>query len=328
MSDAGVTTLLNRFLAVLGAGRKLIVEYSNEVWNFGFWQGQYAIDMGRVSGEGQAGFYARRSADVHKLALDACTAAGRASDLIRVVGWQEGNPSGQTAVLDAYKARCVAQSYSFSAPTWIAIAPYYGVDPGGGSDAATTQFRDFLMNGSNTMDPLSAAQLTDIGAYVLLTLVASYVQSFSSTVDAWNVANAASVLKVSYEGSQSFTGAQNSMSGRSSADGPNYPGTSGTDGAGLAWDSALRRLNRHPRMRNLQYASMKQCLDNGFIRWSQFTSDQPWTQFGYWGAREFANQVVGPGDGTGGSHNNRIDLNDAAACEAVKAYALVQWQAV
>jgi hypothetical protein len=47
--------------------------------------------------------------------------------------------------------------------------------------------------------------------------------------------------------------------------------------------------------------------------------------FGYWGCREFFGQVVGPGNGTGGSFDNRTDLNSIALCEAVKLYAMQQW---
>jgi hypothetical protein len=311
-----------RVLALLEAGRKCIVEYSNEVWNFGFRQGLHAIGMGAVLGIGSAGFYGRKSADVHKLWLDAFTAAGRAADLIRFVGWQEGTPTGQTSVLDYYKA----QGYSFTYPTWMGIAPYYGVIIGGSSDTSTTRYRDFLMNGSNSTDPLSAAQFCDLNEYALLGINQDYVTSFSATVTAWNAANSASVLKVTYEGSQSNIGARSGVSGCTSADGPNYAGSSGLDGAGLEYSEALKRTNRHPRMVNLQYASMKQCLDAGFIRWSQFTCDQHWSQDGYWGARTFMDEVVGPGDGSGGSHDNRIDLDDEESDEAVKLYACLQWQ--
>jgi PKD repeat protein len=325
-SDATITSMANRVLALLEAGRKCIVEYSNEVWNFGFRQGLHAIGMGAVLGIGSAGFYGRKSADVHKLFLDAFTTAGRSGDLIRFVGWQEGTPTGQTSVLDYYKSQCVSQGYSFSYPTWMGIAPYYGYFIGGGSDPTTTRFRDFLMNGSNTTDPLSAAQFCDLAEYNLTGEVAGLVASFSATITAWNLANSGSVLKVTYEGSQTFTGARGGVSGCTSADGPNYAGSSGLDGAGLEYSEALKRTNRHPRMVNLQYESMKQCLDAGFSRWTQFTCDQHWSQDGYWGARTFMDEVVGPGDGSGGSHDNRIDLDDEESDEAVKLYACLQWQ--
>ncbi len=330
MGDSGVTSMATRILAVLNSGRKVMLEYSNECWNDGFHQRQYLLAKGRTSGLGAVVEYANRAADVHKLFLDAFTTAGRSADLVRMLPWQAANSSSGKDVLDAYKARCVAQSYSFAAPHHYAIAPYYGnnVGLGSSSNAWTTQFRDFLMNGSNTSAALAAAQIVDLAVEDLLGEVADWMTSSATMVTTWNTANSAAVAIGTYEGSQTFFGARNGMSGCSSGDGPNYAGTDGTNGAGLAWDSALKRANRHPRMANLQFKNMAQCLAAGYVAWTQFTCDRVWNQFGYWGAREFFNQVVGPGDGRSGGHDNRSDLDDEAASEAVKLWAMRQWAGI
>jgi hypothetical protein len=194
-----------------------------------------------------------------------------------------------------------------------------------GSDSVSTGFRDYLMNGSNSVDPLTAAQILDVVGWGLANLTGLGVTVSGALVDAWNTANSATVKKTCYEAGQSLFGAQSSISGCTSGDGPNYAGSSGLNGDGLIWEGALERANRHPRMTNLMYGSMKQCLDAGYTHYGEFTCDGTYTMFGYWGCREFFGQVVGPGNGTGGSFDNRTDLNSIALCEAIKLYAMQQW---
>ncbi len=329
LDDTAVAAVATRVLATLTPGIKFRLELSNECWNFGFKQTFYFSGLGRVNGTSLQIEYAKRAADVHKIFLDAFTSAGRAADLVRLVAWQAYDSGTGKDVLDAYKSRCVAQGYSFTAPHEYAITNYFsGSDPGGGSDPAATRFRDFIMNGSNTPVPLTAAALIDLAAFALLNpTYGTYAAALASAnmVTAWNTANSASVRNTTYEGSQSMSGAEFSFSGKASADGPNYAGSNGLDGAGLMMNLAYARANRHPRMANAQRGSIKQCLDLGYAAWSQFGTLDMWGRYGYWSDTEYFNQPTGPGDGTGGSNNNLLDLNATVGSDAVKLYAEQQW---
>ncbi len=323
MDDAGVTLAANRLVASTTSGTKVRLELSNECWNFGFTQTFYFDGLGRVNGTSLTTEYARRAAQVHKLWLDVYTAAGRAADLVRVVAWQAYGPASGKDVLDAYKAWCVAHSYSFSAPHEYAVTNYFsGSDPGTGSDTASTRFRDFLLNGSDDPVPLSAAGLIDFAAYDLYngsTGCLSAATASAAMVTTWNSVNTASVDIITYEGSQSMSGAAYSFSGMTSGDGPNYSGSAGTSGAGLMMSLAYARANRHPRIAYAQLGSIKQCLDLGYTAWSQFGTLSMWGQYGYWSDSEYYNQPIGNGE------SNLADLDNIVGAEVPKLYAELQW---
>ncbi len=323
LDDTAVDAVADRVLAVLTSGIKFRLELSNECWNFGFKQTFYFSGLGRLNSTSGPIEYGRRAAQVHKRFLDKFTTAGRASDLVRLVAWQAFDSGTGHDVLDAYKAWCVANSYSFTAPHEYAIASYFGQsDPGGGSDTAATRFRDFICNGSDTPVALTAAGIIDLAVFNLLDPVAGSLAAATASanmVTDWNSANTASVRNVTYEGSQGITGAEFSFSGKTSGDGPNYAGSSGLDGAGLMMDMAFRRANRHPRMGRAQLGSIQQHLDLGYASWSQFGSLDQWSRYGYWSDTEYYNQPIGDGE------SNLADLDATVGSEACKLWAELQW---
>ncbi|ODU01699.1 MAG: hypothetical protein ABS79_01320 [Planctomycetes bacterium SCN 63-9] len=109
----------------LTPGLKVWVEYSNEIWNTGNgFTGQSigAIIQGNKSNPRIGGTYwgAVRAGQVHDIFDDVLGAAGRSDDLVRVVGWQWGNPSGAASFVNF----CAARSIKIDA---FAIAPYRGL---------------------------------------------------------------------------------------------------------------------------------------------------------------------------------------------------------
>src|SRR5262249_4823126 len=95
-SDACLTALGQQFAAGLAAGRRVYLEYSNEVWNSGFPQFEHAYAMAQLDGtlpgtgyQRQQQWYARQTGHLQALFLAAWTGAGRAAgDVLRVVGSQ------------------------------------------------------------------------------------------------------------------------------------------------------------------------------------------------------------------------------------------------
>ena len=113
----------------LDRGSVARVEYSNEVWNFGFEQQAYAAEQGDTTGgtnprplNDAMRFYAQRSAEVFEIFGDVFTDGGQNPDgldrLVRVLGVQAANLGTARTVLSNPAA--VAQADA------LAIAPYFG----------------------------------------------------------------------------------------------------------------------------------------------------------------------------------------------------------
>ncbi len=178
------------------------------------------------------------------------------------------------------------------------------------------------MNGSDDPVPLTAAGLVDMAVYALLDGAVGTLAAATAAADMitqWNSDNTALVRNTTYEGSQSMSGAEFSFSGKTSGDGPNYAGTNGLDGAGLMMNLAFARANRHPRIGNAQYGSIKQCLDLGYSAWSQLGSQGLFQRYGYWSDAEYFNQPLGNGE------SNLADLDNIVGAECPKLYAEIQW---
>lgn len=117
----------------LDPGLKVYVEYSNEVWNGIFSQNNYAQNMGDSLGfsgkpwEQGWKFYAKRTADIHRIFEDEFKGTNR---LVKVIAVQAANSWVSNFIIDRYEE----SQYN---PTGVsadalAIAPYFG---GGLADA-------------------------------------------------------------------------------------------------------------------------------------------------------------------------------------------------
>ncbi len=201
-SDACVAKMATLAAARLHPGRKIHLEFSNEVWNNGFSQWYVASGLSRVmraadksipdSGyNAQSAWYAYRMVQVHAAFRAAWVAAGRAAaDVRRVMGIQ-------TASNDSLDAYLVALQHFFPT-TWttlvdeVAIAPYWGNNPAPGWSNQVQPITD----------PASPAQMLD-----LLELIAlhggygTWVTQVRADLDARGMTGAD---VVSYEGGADF----------------------------------------------------------------------------------------------------------------------------
>jgi hypothetical protein len=121
-SDDYVTRFATFVRDNLAPGRKVYVEYSNEVWNGQFSQAQYAQQQGVLQGlstnafQAQLRYYSKRSVEVFNLWKTVF--GSQSSRVVRVLAGQAGNPwTGQT-IMEWNNANQSADVY--------AVAPYFG----------------------------------------------------------------------------------------------------------------------------------------------------------------------------------------------------------
>lgn len=138
MSDAGVTTMAEKARDGTTAGTKLRIEYSNEPWNGLFPQSNaWNLEMYHYRWYLNAGdpttypdppldtmeWYCRRAAQVHQIFKDVFTAAGRGSDIIRVMGAQAGWAGYSTQSICNYAFRRGITFDEVSVDTYQDIGP-------------------------------------------------------------------------------------------------------------------------------------------------------------------------------------------------------------
>ena len=106
----------------LDPGRKVYVEYSNEVWNSMFPQTRYSWERAKKLGlgpkqrpwEGGGMFYARRSVEIFRIWQDVFGGADR---LVRVLAWQSGNAYWMRRII-------LPHEEAWQHADALAIAPY------------------------------------------------------------------------------------------------------------------------------------------------------------------------------------------------------------
>jgi hypothetical protein len=134
-SDEYVDAQCDEILRTLDAGHKCFIEIGNEnSWNFGYNGTIFNLINGRFAGLDNVQCYVARAATMHARCLVKFTAAGRASDLVRVLGsfWVQPTTTGEIV------AYANAHSIPFDV---LAVAPYQGGegDQGPLSSAASYQ---------------------------------------------------------------------------------------------------------------------------------------------------------------------------------------------
>jgi hypothetical protein len=142
MTDASeVARLVAKFAdpaTGLRPGLRLMVESSNEVWNFGpaFSQTHWYDQMGHSLGfPSLRHFYAKVASDAHAAAMAEWTARGRAaSELVRIIATQGGYPGYPTAAaVDWLTANnrpfdmLVVGIYMSNRPEWWSPEAYHGI---------------------------------------------------------------------------------------------------------------------------------------------------------------------------------------------------------
>lgn len=183
-SDDYVTQLATLVRNTLDPARKVYVEYSNEVWNSGFSQSQYAQQQGLALGlstnpfQAQLRFYSKRSVEIFQIFR--AVFGAQQSRVVRVLAGQAANPWTGETIMDWNGASTKADVY--------AVAPYFGNSLGN----ASTQFTVSTW----TLDRLfSELQL-------------SMTQMMTTNAQNVNAANSRGLRLVAYEGGQHLVGIQ------------------------------------------------------------------------------------------------------------------------
>lgn len=183
-SDDYVTQLATLVRNTLDPARKVYVEYSNEVWNSGFSQSQYAQQQGLALGlssnpfQAQLRFYSKRSVEVFQIFR---TVFGtQQSRVVRVLAGQAANPwTGQT-IMDWNNAYSNADLY--------AVAPYFG----GSFGNASTQTQVATWTLTRLFDEMHAN---------MVSMMNTNAQNVTS-------ANQRGLRLIAYEGGQHLVGIQ------------------------------------------------------------------------------------------------------------------------
>ena len=88
-SDDYVKQMASYVKANLNPKLKIYIEYSNEVWNYGFKQAQYATEQGKILGIDGLQYYADRSLQIFNIWEQVF---GGSDSLVRIIGTQFYNP--------------------------------------------------------------------------------------------------------------------------------------------------------------------------------------------------------------------------------------------
>lgn len=143
LSDAGVTSMVNRALTLLNPGLKLKIEYGNEPWNdhfqaTWFFRSESILLYGSApSAYDPTPSLVRRSAHVHSLAITAATALGRSGDIIRCMNSFYASGAALFTANICTVASAIGATFEE-----ILIAPYVDNQPFGAAEPNFQQFFD------------------------------------------------------------------------------------------------------------------------------------------------------------------------------------------
>jgi hypothetical protein len=150
----------------LDPNHKVYIEYSNEVWNWGFPQAEYCQEAGMALGlEGSVGFSVKRSGDVFSIWEDAWGAeSGR---VVNVWAWQNVDDYWTWVGLDSFSNQ--RANPSGRKPELYASAPYFTHGDGDPPPSMDELFRRALSGTGNyslsLLDGLNRKRLERLAAY-------------------------------------------------------------------------------------------------------------------------------------------------------------------
>jgi hypothetical protein len=179
-NDACVAEIARRNLARLGPTNTVIVEYSNETWNWGFPQSNYCLVMAGVTNlpRGWTDYYTvKRASECVAIFASIFSRAGRAKDVKLCLASQFG---WMTRPLLTYAASVGVKADVVAGAPYMALGYPNNWDV---SSLTTAQLHD-LMRSYITYDPYSITTATD----------------FNTAVSAYERAIGKPVQRISYEG--------------------------------------------------------------------------------------------------------------------------------
>jgi hypothetical protein len=151
----------------LEPGRKAYLEYSNELWNWGFQQTEYCDGMGRDLHleNGGLDYSVRRSGEIFRIWEDAWGAGS--SRLINVWAWQNVDDYWMYIGLDAFSNPDV--NPSGARPELYATAPYFTGGDGDPPSSIDELFEEALFGSGNyclsLLDGLNRARFEKLAPY-------------------------------------------------------------------------------------------------------------------------------------------------------------------
>lgn len=275
-SDDYIRQFARQARAQLAAGRKVYVEYGNEIWNTGFSAGTWVQQQGEVAWPGgvdsgytkRINWYGMRTAqtcDLWKAEWGAD--AGR---IVCVLGAQAANPWTATAALDcALWIRKPCQAHGIGA---IAIAPYFGSYLG--LPVNQNQLQAWVLDADGGMRRLFAeinagSVLTGGPAGGALAEARRWVTSYAAE------ASRRGLGLLAYEGGQHLVGVGN-----------------------VVHDTAITNLfvqaNRDPRMKASYLTMLQDWTQAGGGLFMNFQGIGVAGRWGSWGVLETMNQTTSP----------------------------------
>lgn len=239
--------------ARLDGGRRVYLEYSNEVWNGQFRQHDYAAGEGMRLGlatkkwEAAWRYTARRSVEIFRIWKEVWGGTDR---LVRVLPSQAANSHVSAQVTEWESAAREADA--------LAIAPYIS------------------MNIPVSGNRLSAAEVAGWGVDRFLDYVETHAlpECIRWMAESRKVAERQGLAMVAYEAGQHFVGVGG-----------------GENNAELT--RLLQAANRHPRMETIygKYFAAWQAQGGGLL--CHFSSVGRWSKWGSWGLLEYADEDPG-----------------------------------
>lgn len=267
------------------------IEYSNEIWNGGFWGAQYVVVMGKKLGldtpalpfrseehSARIRFYAKRSVEIFKRFE---TVFGNLNRLVRIIGSQHKS--------HAYSREILGYNKTADNTDVLAVAPYFHgcwsrtkagdaeipIIACSDTDVVTKTFTEAksvddiftVINSIYTPSASTAAQKGDTNSISAITqLMANQI----------SVANNFDVDLYTYEGGQHIK--------------VEYGDTTQSSSKLNSLYDLFAAANRDPRMGDLYTTLLSEWKKQGGKQFMLFTSPQSFNRFGFFGIKEYMNQ--------------------------------------
>jgi hypothetical protein len=267
------------------------IEYSNEVWNGGFWGAQYAVVMGKKLGldkpklpfrteehSARVRFYSKRSVEIFKRFE---TIFGNLTRLVRIMGGQHKSHSYSREILSYNNAADDADV--------LAVAPYFhgcwSRTKAGDSEISIAACSNTDIVEKTLVEATSVDDVfTTINSIYTPSAATAGQRGDTNSIDAItqlmtnqvNTANEFDVDLYAYEGGQHLT--------------VNYGDTTLSRQKMNSLHDLFSAANRDLRMGDLYTKFLNEWKNRGGQQFMLFTSPQSFNRYGFFGIKEYINQ--------------------------------------
>jgi hypothetical protein len=270
-SDSLVYEIARRIRDNFPAGRKVLVELSDEPWNWGFRQSVTYQMLTRLSfpGKDWTNWSVHRTAQITQIFINEFNATGRGAEVVGLLNSQCAYPAMTQTILSNVQAQGI------TVPLWITAAPY--IDPD--NNAATVA----AYGAANT------AQIIDLWIHDLYdspTSIGVDIQQHRAYIAAFNAATGANCQLYAYEcGIETCVPSSVNNAIAQTRDAVYHPNWWIIEQDFYAWMQLM-----------------------GFVRASVYAYDMIYVDATDWGMYHGPVQPYGRGDGSDGKADNRLCL--------------------